>query len=334
MLASVDAAGNVVVGGIVFSPVEILETDEESYRLAYIDWRDNAWIPERQARLDSILADKSNVQRYRELEGAVSRDQVVPFVGSGMSAPCGLPLWADFLRELRTSSTVPEDQLEALLSAGRYEEAAAQLVAGTPTHLIDERIEHTLCGPVDERVSGAVCILPEIFSETIVTSNLDDVLELLYRNDSLAFEEVLSGSRIAQFRPYRGKGRRCLLKVHGTRETREGRVLTTTEYDAVYGAGSDAHTELTYVFGSEPLLFLGCSLAEDRTMQLLRDVVIADDNTPRNYTFLQRPADEAEKAARERFLAERKIFPIWYDGDHDEAIEALLFGLARGKGKI
>jgi len=69
-------------------------------------------------------------------------------------------------------------------------------------------------------------------------------------------------------------------------------------------------------------------------MRLLKEVIDGDDKTPRNYAFMRRPADNATRLAREHFLAERKIFPIWYDGDHDQAIEALLFGLARARKRL
>ena len=37
--------------------------------------------------------------------------------------------------------------------------------------------------------------------------------------------------------------------------------------------------------------------------------------------------DRNKIVGREHFLTERNIFPIWYDGDHNTDIEALLVGL-------
>ena len=332
--ASIDAQGSIVISGIAFSPVEILEDDPDSYREAYLDWLANDWVPIRDERLNLILSDKANAQRFGELLIGTKAGRVVPFLGSGMSAPCGMPLWSSFLQDLQANSTLTAEKLEDLLRAGEYEAAATALAAAMPPHLFDERIEQTLCIPAGGEIMGSVRLLPAVFDETAITSNLDDVLEVLQRIEGAPFDEVLSGTAIAQFRFLRGKGRRCLLKVHGDRANRAGRVLTTAEYDAAYGPGCAARDELEYVFGTEPLLFMGCSLEADRTMRLLKEVVDGDDNTPRNYAFMRRPGDEQTRLTREHFLAERKIFPIWYDGDHDESIEALLFGLARAKGKI
>ena len=49
---------------------------------------------------------------------------------------------------------------------------------------------------------------------------------------------------------------------------------------------------------------------------------------PKHYALLEKPNNEGERVVRENFLAERGIFPIWYDLQHDEAITALLDGLS------
>lgn len=229
---------------------------------------------------------------------------------------------------------LPEAELETLIAAGRYEEAASALSLNMPAHLFDERLEQAFVARSAGDISGAVRFLPEIFAETVITTNFDNVLEVVHVNADNDFQEVLNGASIAQFRVLRGKGRRCLLKVHGHHTNPASRVLTKDEYDKAYGHHCPARVELQYIFGSEPLLFLGCGLAEDRTMQLLKEVVDADGGTPRNYAILQRPADDAVRLSREHFLTARKVFPIWYQGDHDECIEAVVAGLLRAMGKL
>jgi hypothetical protein len=332
--AIVDTDGNLFVGGIPFSPVAILEGNPDSYREAFLAWFNEEWIPVRDARLAEILRDKANSQRFKELSQAVKAEQVVPFIGSGLSSPSAMPLWTDFLKELRKDSILAQTDLESILGAGLFEHAATALQQNMPPHLFDERLEQTFLARTEADIFGAVRLIPEIFSDTIVTTNFDNVLEVVHRMRKRPFEEVLDGVEIAQFRVLRGRGKRCLLKIHGDHANRDGRVLTRDEYDVAYGPRCAARIELEHIFGSEPLLFLGCSLQSDRTMELLRQVVGADHRTPRNYAFMKRPADNAIRLAREHFLAERKIFPIWYDGDHDESVEALLFGLARLTGKV
>ena len=332
--ALIDKDGNVVIGGIPFIPIEILDDDAVSYKEAFLGWMNEQWIPLREDRLAKILTNKTNQQRFNELVQAVRAEQVVPFVGSGLSAVSGMPLWSNFLRELRKDSTLAEADLEKLLSAGQFEDAATQLLVKMPKQLFDERLEQTFLARKDADVAGAVRFLPEIFTETAITTNFDNVLEVANRICGNPFTEALNGASIAQFRMLRGKGKRCLLKIHGDHTNPAGRVLTKEEYDAAYGPNCPARTELEYLFGSEPLLFMGCSLEADRTMVLLKEIVAGDNGTPRNYAFLKRPVNEDARIAREHFLSERKIFPIWYEDEHNESVEALLFGLLRAIGKF
>jgi hypothetical protein len=332
--ADIDVDGSVVIGGVAFSPVQILERDQDSYREAFLGWIDGDWVPIREERLSDILADGTNKQRFDELLNTIKGGRVVPFIGSGMSAPSKMPLWSDFLRSLCASSAFSSHELEAMLTSGEFEEAATALLAKMPKHLFDERLEETFRSRIENKIDGAVRFIPDIFTGTAITTNFDDVLETVYRAVETPYQEVLNGNSIAQFRKLRAKGFRCLLKIHGHYSNPEGRVLTRTEYDAAYGVGCAARVELEYVFGSEPLLFMGCSLSNDRTVQLLKEIVDEDNGTPRNYAFMKRPNDGVTQLAREHFLSERKIFPVWYDGDHDESIEALLVGILRATGKL
>jgi SIR2-like protein len=329
--AEVDDDGSVVVGGIPFTPVKILETEPESYKEAFLIWLNETWIPTRDETLKDILAHKTNEQRFFELTESVKGGRVVPFVGSGMTVPCGMPQWSRFLRDLRGSTKLTEDSLEQLLTQGLFEEAASQLRDAMPSHLFDERLDQTFKSRSDS--AGAIRLLPEIFTGTVITTNFDDVLEQLYKKSEKPYGEVLRGNAVGRFRKVRATGTRCLLKIHGHHSEGEGRVLTKEEYEAAYGHGCPARTELRSIFSTEPLLFMGCSLANDRTIRLLKEIVDSDPQTPRNFAFMSRP-DDGTQIDREHFLADRKIFPIWYDGDHNECVEALLVGILKATGKL
>jgi hypothetical protein len=68
----------------------------------------------------------------------------------------------------------------------------------------------------------------------------------------------------------------------------------------------------------------------------MKEVVLCDALTPRHYAFLRLPKDDSLRVAREKSLAERKIFPIWYDDleDDDVSILSLLVGLLDRSGKL
>jgi hypothetical protein len=68
-------------------------------------------------------------------------------------------------------------------------------------------------------------------------------------------------------------------------------------------------------------------LGPDRTLGLIAEVALSDSRMPRHFALLSLPDSDLARVDRENFLSARGIYPIWYDGPHDESIQALLAGL-------
>ncbi|MGP9810989.1 SIR2 family NAD-dependent protein deacylase [Rhodopseudomonas sp. NSM] len=321
-----DVDGSVFIGETEFLPVEILCADKTAYRDEFKRWLNERWIPERAEEREHILSIHGNRKRFQDLLSATARKQVVPFIGSGMSAPSGLPTWSDLLRGIRRYTVVSDDALEGLISTSLFEEAADLLASAANRKLLNERIEHELRID-DQAIDGPVRLLPEVFSSLVVTTNLDDILESNYRGCNVAFHHVLVGSDLGRFRQLKDPNQRILLKLHGDCRSAAGRVLLTSEYDAAYGVGSSPREELSLIYRSNHVLFLGCSLGPDRTVQLFNEVATSDSCMPKHFAFLELPSTEKKRIEREHMLTNGGIFPIWYEGPHDQALTALLAGL-------
>lgn len=319
--------GSVFIGETEFLPVETLREDKDAYQSEFNAWLDERWIPEQRDRCSQILALSANAKRYADLRDAVARRQVVPLVGSGMSAPSGLPTWTSLLRAIRAFTTIAPAALEELLVASAFEEAADLLALVTNPKLLNERVEHELRLDDPAAIDGAVRLLPALFPDLVITTNLDEVLEHDYRRCGAAFDEVLAGQEIARYRGMKTPLRRFLLKLHGDCRRAETRVLRRDEYEAAYAPGGVVREELTLLYRTNHLLFLGCSLGPDRTVRLIADVSTSDKSMPKHFAFLPLPDLDAARVDRENFLSERGIYPIWYDGPHDESLRALLAGL-------
>src|SRR5215467_8196427 len=121
--------GGVFIGSTESLPVEILREDSNAYREEFELWLSEIWKPEQEERRAAILALYANAKRYEDLVVAVERQQVVPFVGSGMSVPSGLPTWSDPLRRMRGFTVVDPAELEKLLCSSLFEEAADLLAS-------------------------------------------------------------------------------------------------------------------------------------------------------------------------------------------------------------
>lgn len=325
-----DADGNAAIAEAIFSAAEILQSDRTAYNDAYNAWLNEEYIPGQLMKLEAILSLHGNRERFSDLCRSIENCQVVPLVGSGMSVPSGLPTWSEFLRKIRPySMTVSAADLDQLLANGKFEEAADCLASTITPRLFSERIDHGLRVQSVDKITGAVRFLPDIFKSVVLTTNLDNVLEKLYELNGQAFAHVLYGADIGKYRTVKGTKGSCLLKLHGDHHEVQGRVLRTAEYDAAYASGGIVCQELTLLYQTNSLLCLGASLYSDRTVSLIASVAARDDNMPKHYAFLSLPPDDGVRLAREAFLAERDIFPIWYNGSHDEDICALLVGILR-----
>jgi hypothetical protein len=326
--------GSVFIGETEFFPVQVLRSDVEAHKAQFEAWLGEVWIPEQGDRRERVLRLHGNAKRFGDLREAVARTQVVPLVGSGMSVPTGLPTWSELLRRIRKYTKVDQQPLGQLLRDSAFEEAADLLASGTNSNLFQERVEHDLRVDAPERIVGSVRLLPVLFPDLVITTNLDDVLEQVYRQRDEGPMHVLAGAELARFRQMRGPNERFLLKLHGDRRRAETRVLLKAEYEEAYAPGSVIREELALLYRTHNLLFLGCSLGPDRTVQLVTDVATGDKNMPKHNALLALPISEEQRIDRENFLSERGIYPIWYDGAHDDSIMALLAGLLEDVGAV
>jgi hypothetical protein len=319
--------GGVFIGSTEFLPAEILREDPDAFREECDLWLAEVWQPEQQQRRDEILTLHGNEKRYADLRAAVGRQQVVPFVGSGMSVPSGLPTWSDLLRRISQFAQCDRAALERLLESYLFEEAADLLASGTNPRLLTERVEHDLRMDDPAALNGPVRLLPALFPNLVITTNLDDVLEHAYRLCEQPFAHILAGTGLAQYRSIKSNSLRFLLKLHGDCRQPAGRVLLSDEYNSTYADGSTIRDEIALLYRMNNLLFLGCSLGADRTVRLIEEVAGSDPNMPKHYCFLPMPDSDAARIERENFLTKRGIYPIWYPLPHDDSNTALLDGL-------
>lgn len=316
----------VLVGNAEFLPKVLLD-EFDIYEQEFYSWTHNDWRIQQSERRTAILNHLANRNRYLDLQDAVKREQVVPFVGSGMSVPSGMPTWSELLTRVGDYVSCDSSKLKELICASLFEEAADLIASSTNPRLFGESIEHNLRVGDAASVYGPVSLLPELFSNLVITTNLDDVLERLYEESGTSFGHVLRGACIAEYRQIKNPKDRFLLKMHGDCRNQNDRVLLSEEYSKVYEKGSIVYEEISLIFRANSLLFLGCSLREDRTVGLIEAVSKTDMNMPKHFALLPTPETKTLRINREEFLTQKGIYPIWYELPHDDAIMALLEGL-------
>ena len=331
LFAEIEDNGDVNIAGYPFKPDLILkEMDSTSYDEAFIEWLDQR-KEDRLARADKILGLYDNQSRFNRLKDAYKRGAVIPFIGAGMSIPSGYPSWTKFLWQLRNETRVSEDDLDNLLSHGQYEEAAQALADDMPAGSFDEAIENAFGH--DEDLSGTIQLLPHIFNTSVITTNFDNVIKRCYESANLPFSETSLGADAHELPQYLGQGSHVLVKLHGKANSGRSRVLTYTEYQRHYGEGNSLLSVIEAI-STKTLLFVGCSLVVDRTIQTLIQhcETKGHDAVTRHYAFISIGKDD-DRLARRDDLVQANIYPIWYpaDEDHDECIEALFQKLIEGE---
>lgn len=333
-LSTLDAEGMLTLGTNEYVTSEVYE----SYAPGDFDADLGGWILERQdearSRVGDMLKECGCLQRFNRLAERHNEQQILPFVGAGMSKPSGFPMWGAFLCQLAQNDSDVLDKVEAAIEGGRFSDAAQIIADELNENMLAEQIENYFAGKLFEP-QGPVRLIPELFKLGCVTTNFDHVLEKVFEDSELNFTRVYAGSAILDAPKEAASGENVLFKIHGTATSKNGRVLTTTEYADAYGNESTVPGTLNHLITNRSLLFLGCSLATDRTITALQDIKKINGATGlRHYAFLADPGQE-NRTARHEELDKAEIHPIWYpvedhEVDHDMWLEDFLFAMDGG----
>lgn len=296
-------------------------------------------MSEKQDLVDEI--DRCNEKYLSELTDRLSLgDSVVPFVGAGMSCPV-YGTWETYLRSIVPKyDKVSHEVLSRQLAEGDYEGAAQKIRDNYGIEFYNQTEEYFGVDKIKyESISHAARLLPHLFCGTVITTNLDQILETVYHKEKIPIRTLLAGhSRLVQ--SLTRDGNTCLWKIHGDVEDRESWVLTKDDYIKQYGTadGRLFQMYLKQVIQGKVLLFLGCSLKSDMIVHVLEEI---GRNNPyiKHYAILPvengyrfKAADREAFSRRCRKLGRLGIKPIWYpDGKHEFVERYLLRLLQAGK---
>jgi hypothetical protein len=274
-----------------------------------------SWNPEttREMNVDVI----QNLRRLKDDYNSVVG--VIPFVGAGLSVDFGYPTWRSFLMRLAEKRDIAST-IAARLDKNEYEEAASDLALGNSDNF-DEEISSRF--GVDMRNakplgSGPSSLIPFLTQGPVITTNFDHILEDAFILRGCSFgDNVLPASEPGLVWDELKKRKYFLLKLHGDADPKKkwNRILTLDEYNEHYTRRTGLRLLLEQIYQARPVVFLGCSLDHDRTVNLLMDV--ASRSLTFHYAIVEAPDDEREFIEKQRFLRNHKVLPIWYPaGQH------------------
>ncbi|MEF9958031.1 MAG: SIR2 family protein [Acinetobacter sp.] len=333
---------------------------------AYIDELDR-WVS--QDVLDRHLATREYLEQtdqinlFNRFVDVLKKKRVAPFVGAGVSKPYKYPLWGeainDIIKRLEGISASEEKsgkplneslkEIKELFSKKDYIATVQKLYEHNKV-IVDNTINSKFDGAEHRVLKGVIELIPQLTDGCVITTNFDKLLETVFEARHKPFQGFMHG--IQQHSSFASKlvqGSRCILKLHGTFDANETYIFSKQQYDDAYGNSYLDYTKplakvLRQIFISHSLVFIGCSLEQDRTLELFLNVV--DSNVfdiPNHFAFLPE-ADHSAKVEKETLISRAKIIPIWYqviqsaDGsqNHGQLEQLLSFAIdcSNGRAKL
>lgn len=305
--------------------------DKEAYDQAFKEYRKNR---RHETLNETYLQELSNddhwfvrnLERFDQLLNCLEKGNVVPFIGAGMSVAGRFPTWKNHLRQQGKTAHIDSDHIEQLLTDGQYETVIAEIEANRGREVFIQEIRDVFnrTGSIPD----AIWRVTELFSDTIITTNYDRLIEQAYDTGKKNAIQIINGMA-AMEKPDSGKI--TIIKLHGDINNPAKCILSKNQYDLAYGTEvldmeQPIPKLLSYYFKNSSLLFLGCSLNNDRTIEVFRAVKqqLGDEEIPQHFAIEQAPESLDQLAKRNEELARLGITGIWFEKERFDYVESML----------
>ena len=270
-------------------------------------------------KLSELRNYENNKDYLREIKD--HKRNVVPFIGAGVSRGCGLYSWNELLVKIAIEYFTKKEIKELnKLSSIEFADRIVERAGNTP--MVMRKIRQ-IFADAEIKYTAVPYILLEEFSPLLVTTNYDSIIENVSKDCSRGEIKSLLPCLQGQFVDAIQLNEYKLLKIHGSIEEISSFVFSSEQYDIAYEENGLVKRYLHSIFNGKRVLFVGCSLVEDKTMDVLKECIKSNQNLA-HFAILPRPKANAEYLRRNSQLTKLGIFPIYYpEGDFD-ALEKLL----------
>lgn len=267
-----------------------------------------------------------NQERFEQLEKCLIEKSVVPFVGAGLSVEGGFPSWKAHLKQQGRTTGIDASHIDELLANGQYEEVINLIEQKGYRSAFIQEIKDVFSKR--GKITDTTLRLTELFSDTLITTNYDRLIEQAFDTGGESRIQLIDVSNIGE-QPDQNKI--TVVKIHGDISKPAQCILGKNQYDTAYGSGTlDLNNPipklLSFYYRTSSLLFLGCSLNHDRTMQVFQAVKneIGDVDRPQHFSLESMPESEEKLVERNNYLLSFGITPIWFPKGSYDYIEQIL----------
>jgi tetratricopeptide (TPR) repeat protein len=285
----------------------------------------------------------ANKENFEALKEAIRKNTVVPFTGAGMSYPY-YPLWDEALKKLQEQ--IAHDRTDATQKELDSAETEIDRCDILEKHLGKGRICRQLCSLFDRSRfnpknpdirTQAVSLLPKLFPNTpLITTNLERMQEDVFSRSNVPFDDVLNPDDTKKLEVLNQQRAHGILYLHGyvadNLTDYDQLVFSKTQYNQHYREGSDLVRALQRCMSGVQLLFFGCSLRNDRTLDILKKVC-GKNNGLEHFAILDLKDGEDFTDRMIQLEDEYGIRAILYPKGEHEAVRILLQQLINDLGR-
>lgn len=278
-------------------------------------------------KLSDLISFQHNKERLEEIRK--DRRNIVPFVGAGISKGCGLYTWGDLLHQIAVDYLTGEDILAAEAKNDLFSYADRIVSAAGNSDMIMKRIRE-IFAQSKINMTEIPYLLVSMFSPMIITTNYDTLLEDASNISPLGPIKPLLPCLVGQMNETIQINDRRLLKMHGSIEETQSFVFTSKQYQKFYGEkgrrkGKLLPAYLTKLFSAKKILFIGCSLERDYTLEILEES-LQKNHSISHFAILPCPSNDNGRIQRNNELTRFGIQPIYYpEGDYQAVSKLLCF---------
>jgi hypothetical protein len=302
--------------------------DLEAYKQAFKQYRIDRKNKVLKFSVDEVSDNHwydRNCDRFDQLVDTMQENTVVPFIGAGISVGGGFPTWENHLRQQSRTAGINKEYTEELISNGQFEVVIDEIEKKRGRNVFVQEIRDVFSRTGE--ITGITLLLPELFSDTVITTNYDRLIEQVYDSGEVSAFQVIEGMNALDKAQ---SDRVTIHKLHGSVKNPANCIISKNQYDLAYGVNEIDLTLpipklLSYFFWNSSLLFLGCSLNNDRTVRVFQEVnKLENDFRPQHFSIEQAPKSEEELAWRNEYLLNIGITPIWFERECFDFIEGIL----------
>lgn len=240
------------------------------------------------------------VEHARRLGHEARRQNMVLFLGAGVSAGAGLPGWQQLLDGIAVNLELDESERNQLRRLDVRDQAA---ILKQHLDLDAPETRRSLQAVVSEQVVSAGYalthgLLASLPTREAVTTNYDRLFEMA---------ATAADGRALAVLPYEAvaPGQRWLLKLHGSIERDDSIVLTRTDYLDIPARHGALFGLVQAMLLTRHMLFVGYSLSDEDFYQLIHEVRVARSSV-----------DGADKLGTVLTLFDDELFAkLWGDVD-------------------